>query len=1102
MHRTPVTPGRSGAPLPIALLLALVLLAGGVQALTIPMDDAALATGADEIVRGEIANVSCRWNANHTQITTSVDVRVKARAKGTGPETLTLTVPGGTVDGVTEWVEDQPVLAPGAEAFVFVRHGAAGSRVYGGSEGAVPIERGRVRGTGTAKGAGISADAYERYIGALAAGGAAPAPAAEPAPRAAGGTTPVIASVSPASGSAGTGTEIVITGTGFGNRSSRDSNADVGFVYRYDGTAVTPIWASGFPFFDRNEDDILSWSDSEIRVRVPSGYTPDRARESASSGFVWVLTEQNAASASRPFAVTFGYGEAKWQRRDTVDYRVYTRTLGNGAIDAITNAAATWNAALPNGSLRFAYGGESTWIDHGWDSTNLIYLGSASDFDNPTTLALTYRVILGDEVLDCDTVLNPAYTWTTGYANSSSWNLEMVVVHELGHWLTLSDLYGFVPGYPSDTGKVMFGYAGDAFGNRNRRTLGPEDVAGIRWIYGDGSSLPTPTPTATPGPYPGPHPVPGRVQAEDYDSGGEGVAYHDTEPANLGGAYRTTEGVDVETGGGITDVGWVRSGEWLSYTVNATAPQSVVLRLRASNPDAAKQVRISANGAVVGSVTLPPTGSFATYTTADSTPLWLPTGATTIRLSFDGVDRANLDWLELAPAVLPSTTITHGPTPTPTIPPTTPPTTTPPTPTPTPALVISAPGRYALDRDLSADWNGVLITSSDVVLDGMGHAVEGPGFLMAYMQGAEAGRGVAVQGDVRFPPITNVMVLNLSVRHWNNGIHIEHAENVTVGGIVGEENGIGLHDSYSQSAVIRDSVFRESGFPGEQNGVGIDLYFAGGAVIERCSVRGNEIGISTSDWFEGAPNTIADCDASSNAREGIAIGDGGGTTVRNCTVQGNGESGIQTSESPVRVLGNRLEGNGDAGVSLWSRTNTVAGNRIAGNAAGIVAQFGSSGEVWNNVLNNTVNADLGGNASDYRLNATRSAGPNIVGGLSIGGNFWANPDGTGFSETHADADGDGFCDEPFVTDQGGVDYLPLAVPSGVAIPGGAGRPTDTNGDGLYDDVNGNGRRDFADVVLYFNQLSWIAANEPMAFFDYNANGRIDFSDVVWLFNHL
>ncbi len=64
------------------------------------------------------------------------------------------------------------------------------------------------------------------------------------------------------------------------------------------------------------------------------------------------------------------------------------------------------------------------------------------------------------------------------------------------------------------------------------------------------------------------------------------------------------------------------------------------------------------------------------------------------------------------------------------------------------------------------------------------------------------------------------------------------------------------------------------------------------------------------------------------------------------------------------------------------------------------------------------------------------------------------------------------------------------------VPGATLAPTDTDGDGIFDDVNGNGRRDFADVVLYFNQMTWIAANEPDGLFDCNGYGRIDFADVV------
>ena len=62
-------------------------------------------------------------------------------------------------------------------------------------------------------------------------------------------------------------------------------------------------------------------------------------------------------------------------------------------------------------------------------------------------------------------------------------------------------------------------------------------------------------------------------------------------------------------------------------------------------------------------------------------------------------------------------------------------------------------------------------------------------------------------------------------------------------------------------------------------------------------------------------------------------------------------------------------------------------------------------------------------------------------------------------------------------------------------------PTDPDFDGLYEDVNGNRREDFADVVLFFNQMTWINENERW-WFDFNNNRRIDFADVVGLFTLL
>jgi PKD repeat protein len=70
------------------------------------------------------------------------------------------------------------------------------------------------------------------------------------------------------------------------------------------------------------------------------------------------------------------------------------------------------------------------------------------------------------------------------------------------------------------------------------------------------------------------------------------------------------------------------------------------------------------------------------------------------------------------------------------------------------------------------------------------------------------------------------------------------------------------------------------------------------------------------------------------------------------------------------------------------------------------------------------------------------------------------------------------------------------------VPGMSAMPTDPDSDGIYEDLNGNGRKDFDDVVLFFEQLDWIAANEPVTAFDLNGNNRADFDDIVRIYDEL
>ena len=68
-----------------------------------------------------------------------------------------------------------------------------------------------------------------------------------------------------------------------------------------------------------------------------------------------------------------------------------------------------------------------------------------------------------------------------------------------------------------------------------------------------------------------PHRIPGRIEAEHFDFGGEGRAYHDADANNIGLAFRPNEGVDLEgANDGGFDVYWITAGEWLEYTFEVT----------------------------------------------------------------------------------------------------------------------------------------------------------------------------------------------------------------------------------------------------------------------------------------------------------------------------------------------------------------------------------------------------------------------------------------------------------------------------------------------------------------------------------------------------
>ena len=146
--------------------------------------------------------------------------------------------------------------------------------------------------------------------------------------------------------------------------------------------------------------------------------------------------------------------------------------------------------------------------------------------------------------------------------------------------------------------------------------------------------------------------IPGTIQAENFDLGGETVAYHDLETANQGGQLRTSDGVDVETtsdtGGGY-NVGWTRTDEWLEYTMNVATAGNYTITERVASGATTGSFRIEFNGVnKTGTVSVPNTGGWQTFQNLSQT-VNLSAGTQVMRIYFLGND-VNLNYVSLATA--------------------------------------------------------------------------------------------------------------------------------------------------------------------------------------------------------------------------------------------------------------------------------------------------------------------------------------------------------------------------------------------------------------------------------------------------------------------
>jgi hypothetical protein len=141
------------------------------------------------------------------------------------------------------------------------------------------------------------------------------------------------------------------------------------------------------------------------------------------------------------------------------------------------------------------------------------------------------------------------------------------------------------------------------------------------------------------------------VQAEDFDNNG----YRDSDAANHGKQYRNT-GVDIEkttdTGGGY-NVGYMKAGEFLNYTVNVTKAGTFNVDTRVAGLVNGGAFHLEVDGRnVTGSLKFTNTGGFQRWATVRKTGVAMTAGKHTIKLVIENTGKqkfaGNVNWIKFS----------------------------------------------------------------------------------------------------------------------------------------------------------------------------------------------------------------------------------------------------------------------------------------------------------------------------------------------------------------------------------------------------------------------------------------------------------------------
>ncbi|KKH45874.1 hypothetical protein EO93_05485 [Methanosarcina sp. 1.H.A.2.2] len=189
------------------------------------------------------------------------------------------------------------------------------------------------------------------------------------------------------------------------------------------------------------------------------------------------------------------------------------------------------------------------------------------------------------------------------------------------------------------------------------------------------------------------------------------------------------------------------------------------------------------------------------------------------------------------------------------------------------------------------------------------------------------------------------------------------------------------------------------------------------------------------DFSEGGVS----CTIRNNRFNGCGVSMGTSYMYGNQTIMNNLFTGSPTGVSTYDSIDNKIIGNTfrecDVGITLTygAGGHIVTGNIFKNCGIGLYI-IRDSASVYNNYFLNDVNLMIEDGNPGGSFSVPKTPGLNIIDGPYIGGNFWGSPAEDGFSQTHLDANGDGFAEKPYSLNEQNIDYLPLVTPRTEPVP--------------------------------------------------------------------